>query len=385
MSGPTGPNAQAAVPYVIPAPDRVAFLGCRRAWDLGARERGNHRRAASPGPLDRTAALRQALAVYYFPGMWDWQPGMVLRLVRMAYLDELAAQRERYLREHDLTELEPDADRAWTEARDEGLALLEHYFAWAPEVDELSPVLVGAEFDIQVPDPAEPGRGVVAPGGRAVHYRDRIDLLVIDGADGYWMVEHRVRPGPFPEPDVLRLSERCLSWVFAWELFHPGMRIEGTVYNELRDDGAAAPREPVEPRRRGGVAQNRGRAAGATDPTAPAERSGPSGSEPLVVRNDVFRRVVVPRTRTELRRFGERLAAQVRGMVAPEAAVDPRPAASRCARCEFRPPCTSMNLGEDPAGLLAAGYVQRNHDPVPGRLGGGTWGGRGAVPPGLGG
>jgi hypothetical protein len=373
-----GPTAPAAVPYVVPAEDRAAFLGCRRAWDLGARERGNHRRATVPEPADRGAALRQALAVYYFPGMWDWQPGMVLRLVRMAYLDELSAQRDRYLRAHHLTELDPDADRTWTEARDEGLALLEHYFAWAPEVDELSPVLVGGEFDIQVPDPAEPGRGMVAPGGRAVHYRDRIDLLVLDAADGFWMVEHRVRPGPFPEPDVLRLSERCLSWVFAWELFHPGMRIEGTVYNELRDDGSAAPRAPVRPRRRGGVAQNRG--GSAAGPLDPGE------SEPMVVRNEVFRRVVVPRSRVELRRFGERLAAQVREMAAPEVTVDPRPAVSRCARCEFRPPCTSMNLGEDPAGLLAAGYVQRGHDPTPGRLGGGTWStGRGARPPGFGG
>lgn len=374
----------AALPYVIPASDRVAFLNCRRAWDFSARERGNHRRAAVAAPPDRAAALRQALAVYYFPGMWDWHPGMVLRLVRTAYLDELSAQRARYLREQHLEKLEPDTERAWTRARDEGLALLEHYFEWAPEVDELSPVLVGAEFDVQVPDPDDPGRGIVAPGGRAVHYRDRVDLLVIDGAEGYWMVEHRVVPGPFPDPDVLRLTERCLSWAFAWELFYPGMRIEGTVYNELRDDGSAAARGPVEPRRRGSVAQNRGTylRPWSRPESQPPERPESGGLEPLVVRNDVFRRVVVPRGRVELDRFGERIAAQVRSMVAPDAATDPRPAVARCARCEFRPPCISMNLGEDPSGLLAAGYVQRSHDPTPGHLGGGTWSmGRGAAPP----
>jgi hypothetical protein len=194
------------------------------------------------------------------------------------------------------------------------------------------------------------------------------------------MVEHRVSADPFPETDVLRLTERCLSWAYAWELFYPGMRIEGTVYNELRDDGSVSPSGPVEPRRRGSVSQNRGTYL---RPWAqPTERPGDGDLAPVVVQNDVFRRVVVPRGGFELAGFGERLAAQVRSMVAVDPETDPRPAVHRCAGCEFRPPCLSMSLGDDPSGLLAAGYVQRSHEPTPGQLGGGTWStGRGAAPP----
>jgi hypothetical protein len=242
-------------------------------------------------------------------------------------------------------------------------------------------VLVGAEFDVQIPDPREPGRNLVSPDGRAVHYRDRVDLLAIDGADAYWMVEHRVVTSAFPAPGVLRLAERCLSWCWAWELFYPGMRIEGTVFNELCEDGARSSTGPVTPRRRGSVSQNRGTYLRRWARAEPAEHP-ENDLEPVVVQDGAFRRVVVPRARAELAGFGERIAGQVRAMVARDPPRDPVPTARRCAACEFRAPCLSMNLGEDPAALLAAGYVQRNREPLPGQLGGGTWStGRGAAPP----
>jgi hypothetical protein len=180
---------------------------------------------------------------------------------------------------------------------------------------------------------------------------------------------------------VLRLTERCLSWCWAWELFYPGMRLEGTVFNELRDDGSTSGGGPVEARRRGSVAQNRGTYL---RPWARPAGPVPEGDlDPVVVEDGAFRRVVVPRGRAELAGFGERLAGQVRAMVAPHPSREPVPSVSRCAACEFRPPCLAMNLGQDPGPSLAAGYVQRRLDPEPGRLGGGTWSvGRGAAPPG---
>lgn len=374
-----------AFEYVVPAGDRDAFLTCRRAWDLSARERGNREPAVTEVLADPATALRHALAVYYFPGMWDWQPGMVLRLVRMAFLDELTAQRARYLRAHRAERLDEEQEQACARARDEGLALLEGYFGWAPTVDELSPVLVGGEFDVQVPDPGRPGRNLVTPAGQPVHYRDRIDLLVIDGADGYWMVEHRLVRGSFTAPDVLRLTERCLSWCWAWELFYPGMRIEGTVFNELRDDVPVPAEGPATPTRRGSIPQSRGtylRPWAQPDPPL----DDPGELDPVVTGDGAFRRVVVPRARAELAAFGERLAVQLDAMTAPDVDRHPAPADRRCAACGFRAPCLTMNLGEDPAALLAAGYVARTHEPTPGRLGGGTWSiGRGAAPPEFGG
>ncbi len=370
--------------YVIPAGDRAAFLGCRRAWDLGARERGNHRPAVTEVLADPASALRHALTVYYFPGMWDWQPQMVLRLVRMAFLDELSAQRARYLREHDTHQLDDLQEQRCALARDRGLALLERYFEWAPTVDELSPVMVNTEFDVQIPDPRRPGQDLATPDGRGVHYRDQVDLLVVDAAEQYWMVEHRVGPGPFLDPDLLRLSERCLSWCWAWELFYPGMRIEGTVFNELRDDLEVPATGPATPTRRGSVAQNRGTYL---RPWAQSHLDDPTQDrEPIVTTDGMFRRVVVSRARAELAGFGERMAAQVVTMVSEDVDCHPTPTTGRCAACDFRGPCLTMNLGEDPAALLAAGYTERDHEPVPGQLGGGTWSvGRGAAPPDFGG
>ncbi|MBV9313362.1 MAG: hypothetical protein JO100_06340 [Pseudonocardia sp.] len=373
--------------YVIPAGDRVAFLGCRRAWDLSARERGNHQAARVKLHVDPAAAFRQAFTVYYFPGMWDWQPAMVLRLVRMAYLDELTAQRERYLSEHGLKQLNSEQEQEWIRARDHGLALLERYFEWAPTVDNLSPVLVGAEFDVQIPNPGEPDRSLVTPDGRAVHYRGQIDLLVIDESDGYWMVEHRMVHGPFPPTDLLRLSERCLSWCWAWEAFYPGMRIEGTVFNELRHDGPTPAGGPATPIQRGAVAQNRGaylRPWGQPEPHP--DEVGEVDLTAAVAVNGPFRRVVVPRARAEVAEFGTRIAGQVTEMITPGIHCHPTPSIARCADCEFRTPCQTMNEGHDPTLMLASEYVHRSHEPTPGRLGSGTWSiGRGAAPPKFGG
>jgi hypothetical protein len=159
------------------------------------------------------------------------------------------------------------------------------------------------------------------------------------------------------------------------------MRIEGTLFNELRDDGSATADGPVEPRRRGSVTQNRGTYLRPWAPPTERERDEGYG-QPVVVENGTFRRVVVPRRRAELASFGERVAAQLRSMTGSDVHCHPTPSARRCVACSFRAPCLTMNLGDDPAGLLAAGYVQRSHDPEPGQLGGGTWSvGRGAAPP----
>jgi hypothetical protein len=350
--------------YVLPAGDRESFLSCRRAWDLSAWERGNLE-PRQTAPATGADALRAALAVYYFPGMWDWQPQLVLRLVRTAFLDALPQR------------------HGW----DDGLALLEAYFHWAPGIDDMSPIAVTTEVDVRVPDPANPGSDMVSPDGRAVHYRDRPHLLAIDPDHRYWMVEHRLTRGPWGAVELLRLDERCLSWCWAFEQAHPGMRVAGTVFNELRADAELPSVAPARPERRGRLQQSGDsyvRPWSAAESSEPGAESSEPGAEPEaeVEQTEAFRRVRLPRARAELSGFGQRLAAQVRQMVDPGLVCYPTPASRRCARCAFRAPCLTMNAGADPARLLADGYRPRSHDPVPGQLGGGTWStGRGAAPP----
>jgi hypothetical protein len=69
VDGPT----LADMAYRFTPADRAAFKRCRRQWDFGARERRNLEPAEAAGTPGLEQAVRDALAVYYFPGMWDWQ------------------------------------------------------------------------------------------------------------------------------------------------------------------------------------------------------------------------------------------------------------------------------------------------------------------------
>ncbi|HUO36693.1 MAG TPA: hypothetical protein VMU34_02045, partial [Mycobacterium sp.] len=71
--------------YLITAEDRVAFKRCRRQWDFAS----PHRRDLEPvhaTPQDSAlpAALRDALAIYYYPGTWDWPHPLTQSLVHKA-------------------------------------------------------------------------------------------------------------------------------------------------------------------------------------------------------------------------------------------------------------------------------------------------------------
>ena len=68
----------------IRAADRAAFKRCRRAWDLGSRNRQNHEPIDPRRTVDLDRAVHDALAVYYFPGMWEWNRSIVQSLAHQA-------------------------------------------------------------------------------------------------------------------------------------------------------------------------------------------------------------------------------------------------------------------------------------------------------------
>ncbi|MPZ65375.1 MAG: hypothetical protein GEU83_07595 [Pseudonocardiaceae bacterium] len=122
--------------------------------------------------------------------------------------------------------------------------------AWAPSVDHFTPVRVESDFEINIPDPRgspdELGTGLVTADGHPIRYTDRIDMLVVDADDAYWAVQHRLVDDEWTDADMLLLDERTVTWCWGWELFYLGMRLAGTMYNELRPghekpDAAPAP------------------------------------------------------------------------------------------------------------------------------------------------
>jgi hypothetical protein len=374
--------------YRFTPADRAAFKRCRRQWDFGARERRNlepAEAAAAPG-LER--AVRDALAVYYFPGMWDWQRSVVLPLVLQGLARSLGG---------------PAAAAGDLAA---GRALLERYFEWAPAVDRFSPVQVETAFEVNLPDPAGGDRELVLADGRPIRYRGRVDLLAGDEHDRYWVVAHRL-VDRFGAADDLLLDEELVAAGWAMERFYPGIRIAGTIHNQILDPTGdpdrpanlpvgmkqpppqAAPRRSLRRRSRRnerGIPQHEASGGGRSLPYARrgAARARPRDPAPLRTEGGgAFRRTTIARDRAELEAMGARLAAEALDMVDPGLRLYPNPAPEHCGGCPFVAPCLAMERGQDVGAVLEAGYRDRGPERVEsGRLGAATWGtGRGAAPP----
>lgn len=349
--------------YRIRAGDRASFKQCRRAWDLGARNRQNYEPVEGPRAVDLDRALRDALAVYYFPGMWEWDRAIVQPLVHRALDKSLRAQQE--------AGADEQACRA---ALTRGHPLLDAYARWAPTADRFTPVQVEVDFEVEIPDPATPGTNLTTPPGGAIRYVDRVDLLVVDEHDAYWAVQHRLVTEEWAEEDTLLLDERTIAWCWAWPLFYLDMQVTGTVYNEVKAHAAdLAVERPAEIPAHQRMLHRR---MYATAADVPRERVRTEGT-------GAFRRTRIPRGAAELDAAGRHLAEEARTATTPGLAVYPSPAPQLCASCAYRSPCLVMNEGRDPAEVLAASYRHRPPERIEeGRLGGATWSmSRGAAPP----
>jgi hypothetical protein len=352
--------------------DRVWFKRCRRSWDFSSRLRRNLEPAGGRYSLDLDRALRDGLAVYYFPGMWEWDRKVVLPLAFAAFEKAMHRQRE----DHELT---VDDEAAWQQGLDAGRSLLEQYLAWAPAADRFWPVRVETDFDVQIPDPSVAETDLVSADGRVVRYGGRVDLLLVDEHDAYWVMRHHLVDG-FTDPELLILDDEQLAACWAWELFYLGMRISGTIHNELRLDGAPPdPADPIgRPRASHAFAQAR---AQHRRMYAKAEHV----PQDIVVEEGgtMFRRTRIPRSRAALDDLGRRVAAEALEMLDPGLVVYPTPAAAHCAACDFRAPCLALNEGADADAIVKTNYRERPPEaPEEGRLGAVTWStNRGAAPP----
>jgi hypothetical protein len=407
------------VPVVVTQPDRESFRRCRRQWDLQARMRRNLEPVTPAAGPDPAAAVRAALAVYYFPGMWDWDRNITMPLVLQAF------DRERERGHSGATA------PAWPQHHAVGHDLLHRYADWARGVDRFSPVLIDSDYDVLVLDADRPESGLTGPDGQPVRFRGRIDMLAVDEYDAYWLVRHTVRTGAGLDAAGLASDEAALADAWAWEQFYPGMVIAGTVYNELLIDatGSEPPAQPDAPtaaapnrrgRRRSWLRHRAGVAAGRSGPASPPlvrqhEPSGGGRSIPQHRRMDArarepvaagttgtaapvstvqeisasaqsaaggFRRVWVRHSPAAVAAAGRRLAADTVAMLEAAQAAAASPSDANCRPCAFLEPCLAMRAGRDSDFMLRSGYRPRPPDTLEeGRLGGSSWSaGRGAAP-----
>jgi hypothetical protein len=352
--------------FRIDPEQRASFKRCRRQWDFAS----PHRRGLEPvdtaGPA-LPAAVKDALAVYYYPGTWDWQHDLKQSLVHKAV--------ERSLNDAGAGDLVEAAT-----------ALLDCYDAWASMIDDFAPVKIEHDVVGMVADPVDTERGLLTPNGSGVVYGCRVDLLAVDVADEYWVVRHRL-VDDWQDPDTLVRDEEAVAACWAWEQDYMGMEIVGTIHNEVRIGGpldlpgpAAAPGRERRP-----VAQHEGSGGGRSIPQHQrvSVRESRVGVASRVDQHTAgpLRRTRIRRARHEIAAVGRQLAAEALDM-ASEPAIYPNPAA-HCAVCEFAAPCLALFEGADPEPVLAAQFRLRpvSDQPKP-RLGQATWGfGRGAAPP----
>jgi len=360
------------------------FKCCRRAWDLGSRSRQNYEPVQPTQAFDFDKAMHEALALYYFPGMWEWNREVVIPMVLEGFIRSMREQRDRCLKRRAFS---AEEEQAWNEHLEIGESILVHYSEWAPATDRFEPIRVAPDFEVNIPDPTLPGQDLVAPGSTPVvpiRYRGRFDALAMDGHDAYWIIEHRIGEA-FADLDLLLLDEQSVAACWAWQIFCPGMRIAGVIYNELRKaipvrlGATALPARSVLTqqgalKRRTPPAQLRGLYRKAVqEPEKRIEQQG----------NEFFRRTQIARSQNELESAGRQIALEVFEIADPQLRLYPNPVWENCSRCDYRQPCKAMYEGTDAAAILATSYRKRSDDEFePGRLGGSTWSmDRGAIPP----
>lgn len=373
------------MPEIIRASERTAFKRCRRAWDFGSRSRQNYEPLVPARAFDLEKAVHDALALWYFPGMWEWDRSLVRGFAMEGFHKSMRKQLDTYAAVADVSEAQ---EEEWEAQVGAGERLLDRYFAWAPGADAFSPVRVDTDFDANVPDPTAAGTDLVAPGGGPVHYQGRVDALVVDAFDAYWIMDHRlVVDGQWEDLNQLLLDEQSIAACWAWEIFYYGMKIAGTIHNELRIDAPEIMDAAPDP---------------AAFAPAPAEQEGDAPAYDVVGRrrlymeavripdervqvsgNEAFRRTRITRTRAELEACGRQVAEEALEMTSPALVVYPSPSLANCAPCPYREPCIALNMGTDEQAILQANYRNRGPEEiVEGRLGGVTWSmNRGARPP----
>jgi hypothetical protein len=346
--------------------DRAQFRRCRRQWDFAS----PHRRGLAPvgaADIGLTAALKDALTAYYYPGTWDWPHELKQSLVHKALKRAFE-------------------DGGETHALETATALLDSYDAWAITVDDFAPIKIDHDVQALVPDPRDPERGLTTPDGSAVLYTCRIDLLAVDAADEYWVVRHHI-VDEWQESEALIRDESAVAACWAWEQEYLGMEISGTIHNEIRTSG---PLDPPATDRSATVASQRVRQS---------EPSGGGRAIPqhrrLLARtartNDtnrveqrtagLLRRTHIRRSRAEISLVPVFIGAEVIDMTNSPATYPNF--APHCQMCEFSSPCLALIEGTDAETILAEDFRRPpTEDPPKPRLGQSTWGfGRGAAPP----
>lgn len=380
--------------FVIRPQEMDEFRSCRRAWDFEARVRQNYIPTTPTAVFNFDKAIHIALAVFYFPAMDDWNRSIVRPLAIQGFQRAMREDRTAY---EEAAAVTADQDREWERYLELGDAVLNRYFDWAIPEDDFESILADEDIWVPIADPWHPGLELGTLDQQPVRFFGRIDQLISDAQDEYWIVSHRVVWEDWEDDEALLADEDALRAQWAVEVSYPQLKVAGTIYNELRvsraeSDHATSPDEGTTSRdlrdmTKGVRHLNLRRSpltplgkelglpvpvleglVGSIEPPAAAVR--PHTSPPVTgldriearAGNDVVRRTHVRRAPRSIEAAGMRIAEHVLEVRDREVAVPPNPSVEKCSACAYAKPCAELNDGRDTAAVMASEYRKRSEE-----------------------
>jgi len=234
--------------------------------------------------------------------------------------------------------------------------MLKHYFTWAPQHDDFTPLGIELKFDIPL----------LNWGSTEVRYAGKADGICQTKDKKFWLLEHKTCAS-YPDMNLLFLDEQCTSyqWAASVDPNFAEMKPAGTIYT------FALKRLPNIPRvlKNGELSKDKSIRTTAGVYAAEIENQGLSMSDYTDVLalleergNDFFQRVAIQRPEKAMAVFESDLHSVVTDMLNVPY-IYPSPNWWACKNCAYRVPC-SMYLNDiDPKPYLDANFISYM-DPV---------------------
>lgn len=346
--------------YTVHSGEIVEFRRCRRAWDLAAQTRQAYAPRSKSPASDFDRAIHEGLAVYYFPAMGDWKRSIVRPLAIKGFERRMA---QGWTGEH------PGGETVEEGSLEAGRALLTGFFAWAEGIDDFDSILVDHDVWAPIPNPRCPTQDLGTSDGRPIRYLGRIDQLVGDPNEEFWIVTHRLVEGDWTSDDHLLDDEVGLADSWAIQIDFPQLLLAGTIVNELLIDWPIYSAEvPLLPEDEWDMSGPR-HPNSLRSPLTPAARV---ASQKAADAADVghiegreqqgrYRRTVMRRSQAALARAGEQVGFDALEMQRPDLALNPT-FSEQCLSCLFKAPCEAMEAGRAGWSVLDEGYYRRDDD-----------------------
>jgi hypothetical protein len=308
------------------------------------------------------------MAVYYDPDTWHLlkQPVTALAVqvaTVQAFVSTTKEQRKRY--EGMQGDMFPELEEDFNARLELGKGMLEHYFQWAPTVDNFTPVKAEVEFEVPVFDPRfPPPRQPIQlfASGLPIVYQGRIDTIVQDPEGHYWNLEHKTT-SKFGDTSHLDLDEQITS--YGWALWSMGIVLKGAIYSEAYKAVPVPPQQLLHQREGRWYSVNKQQSTTydltvktLTQAHEDLERYAEYLEYLRAQGNPYFRRFQQHRTTAEYQEVGARIGYEAIDMLqGPH--IYANPGRFNCSFCRFREPCIALNKGLDYQFMLDNLYVKR--------------------------